>query len=336
VCFTAVSLLRQKLIDINNRFQQARCESARAYKKSSSADADHWHNGMKRIGDYTAAESVNCNAQTSCLSRVSKLVSFMSPKIDTLNQRKIEPIKPLEESLFSDIKDACWGRASALSAIPVSPTAPDVKYEYLDDGGVLQLYETSGHDVLDLFRLQWQKAAPVVVAGCQRYLDSDLWRPESFCSEFGSRCNELVDCTNDVLLIGHKMRVFWDGFESMQSRLRDRRGQRLILKLKDWPPTEDIAELMPERYDNLLEALPFPEYTHRTGAFNLVSRLPDFFVPPDLGPKLYVAYGSALHPKIGSTNLHLDISDAANLMLYVGVPVDDARVQERGVLCLLN
>ncbi len=97
----------------------------------------------------------------------------------------------------------------------------------------------------------------------------------------------------------------------------------MILKLKDWPPTEDFAELMPNRFQDLMESLPLPEYTKRTGVFNLASRLPEFFVKPDLGPKMYVAYGSALHPKEGTTNLHLDISDAVNLMVYVGIPTDD-------------
>ena len=31
----------------------------------------------------------------------------------------------------------------------------------------------------------------------------------------------------------------------------------------------------------------------------------------------------ALYPKEGTTNLHLDISDAVNVMVYVGIPTDD-------------
>uniref|UniRef100_A0A182Y431 JmjC domain-containing protein n=2 Tax=Anopheles stephensi TaxID=30069 RepID=A0A182Y431_ANOST len=37
---------------------------------------------------------------------------------------------------------------------------------------------------------------------------------------------------------------------------------------------------------------------------------------------MYSAYGSALHPSKGTTNLHLDISDAVNVMVYVGIPKD--------------
>ena len=71
-----------------------------------------------------------------------------------------------------------------------------------------------------------------------------------------------------------------------------------------------------------MEALPLPEYTSRNGILNLVARLPSRFVKPDLGPKMYSAYGSPLTGTKGTTNLHLDVSDAVNLMVYVGLPKD--------------
>ena len=40
-----------------------------------------------------------------------------------------------------------------------------------------------------------------------------------------------------------------------------------------------------------MQALPLPDYTRRDGKLNLTSSLPDFFVKPDLGPKMYNAYG---------------------------------------------
>ena len=80
-----------------------------------------------------------------------------------------------------------------------------------------------------------------------------------------------------------------------------------------------------------MNAMPFPDYTHRTGVFNLASRLPEFFIKPDLGPKMYCAYGSALTPHSGSTNLHLDMSDAVNLMMFVAIPEDDKNDAEKGL-----
>lgn len=101
--------------------------------------------------------------------------------------------------------------------------------------------------------------------------------------------------------------------------------------------------------------LPLPEYTKRDGRLNLASRLPNFFVRPDLGPKMYNAYGkrsafnilatsyeeytdsyltsslcrvppgliSTEDRRVGTTNLHLDVSDAVNVMVYVGIPEGD-------------
>lgn len=66
-----------------------------------------------------------------------------------------------------------------------------------------------------------------------------------------------------------------------------------------------------------MAVLPFKEYTGANGVFNLASRLPDTFVPPDLGPKMYIAYGSSDGEKgKGTTNLHCDMADAVNIMFY--------------------
>lgn len=49
---------------------------------------------------------------------------------------------------------------------------------------------------------------------------------------------------------------------------------------------------------------------------------------PDLGPKMYNAYGSPFYLSNGTTNLHLDVSDAANVIVYVGVPKDVDNLDE--------
>lgn len=84
-----------------------------------------------------------------------------------------------------------------------------------------------------------------------------------------------------------------------------------------------------------MNALPLPDYTKRDGRYNMASSLPNFFVKPDLGPKMYNAYGEGIikneiyvqsycvcifkgspsYPSYGTTNLHLDISSAVNVMV---------------------
>jgi len=233
---------------------------------------------------------------------------------------------------------ACLARRSVKGTTPQSGVSlpADVadcgqpRHTWLDGGHLLQLLDPDDPGNVGLFREHWSRGVPIIVSNCDRNLDESLWHPGTFLENFGSRVNDLVDCGRNVVLVGYHMRRFWEGFECVGKRLRDSRGQPMILKLKDWPATEDFAEMLPDWFNNLLQALPLPEYTDRTGSLNLVSRLPGFFVRPDLGPKMYNAYGSALAPRTGSTNLHLDVSDAVNLMVYVGIPHDEEERHAEG------
>ncbi|KAJ2813402.1 hypothetical protein H4S07_000714 [Coemansia furcata] len=93
-----------------------------------------------------------------------------------------------------------------------------------------------------------------------------------------------------------------------------------ILKLKDWPPTDNFEMRLPDHFCQFMDALPFPKYTQHKGKFNLVNRLPAGFVLPDLGPKMYCTYGSSNgEGGIGMTNLHCDMADAVNIMAYAPV-----------------
>lgn len=152
-------------------------------------------------------------------------------------------------------------------------------------------------------------------------LNSSLWHPKSFSRDFGHQINDLIDCTTGNVISDQPMSKFWNGFENSEERLCDKMGNVMLLKLKDWPPSADFAETLPSRFQDLMNCLPLKEYTHRNGKYNLASRLPDCYVRPDLGPKMYTAYGNAgtKHKQVGTTNLHLDISDAVNVMVYVAI-----------------
>ncbi|XP_064602584.1 probable JmjC domain-containing histone demethylation protein 2C isoform X2 [Liolophura sinensis] len=199
---------------------------------------------------------------------------------------------------------------------------PDVPHSWLCDGRLLRLHDPQHKGNFKIFQEQWKRGQPVLVSGVDKLINKKLWRPEAFSKEFGPLENDLVNTRTGLVLVGHKMRDFWDGFEYLGKRVKDNRGEPSLLKLKDWPPGDDFSELLPSRFEDLMRVLPLPEYTHRNGRLNLAARLPDFLVKPDLGPKMYNAYGSASHPTEGTTNLHLDVSDAVNCMMYVGIPGD--------------
>ncbi|BET01767.1 JmjC domain, hydroxylase [Nesidiocoris tenuis] len=199
---------------------------------------------------------------------------------------------------------------------------PDVPHGWLCDGRLLRLLDSDNAKNYQAFQEQWKRGQPVMISEVSDGLDANLWTPASFAEDFGDSKNDLVNCMTGDIVPNQPMRKFWEGFDSVSKRLKDDSGSPMILKLKDWPPGEDFAEMLPSRFADLMKALPMAEYTHRNGRLNLASRLPDCFVRPDLGPKMYTAYGSAVHPSAGTTNLHLDISDAVNVMVYVGIPND--------------
>jgi len=195
---------------------------------------------------------------------------------------------------------------------------PDVPHSWLSDGRLLLLHDPDNPENAKMFQDQWKRGQPVLVGNVHKVLTKGIWNPEAFCGEFGHIKNDLVNCRNGHIMHALPMTSFWEGFANMGKRMVDKFNTPLVLKLKDWPPTEDFAELMPQRFGDLMRVLPMAAYTHRDGILNLAGRLPDFCVKPDLGPKMYNAYGMARYPQCGTTNLHLDMSDAVNVMVYIG------------------
>uniref|UniRef100_F6UNC1 Lysine-specific demethylase n=2 Tax=Ornithorhynchus anatinus TaxID=9258 RepID=F6UNC1_ORNAN len=207
---------------------------------------------------------------------------------------------------------------------------PHTSHSWLCDGRLLCLHDPSNKNNWKIFRECWKQGQPVLVSGVHKKLKSELWKPEAFSLEFGDQDVDLVNCRNCAIISDVKVRDFWDGFEIISKRLRSEDGQPMVLKLKDWPPGEDFRDMMPTRFEDLMENLPLPEYTKRDGRLNLASRLPSYFVRPDLGPKMYNAYGliTAEDRRVGTTNLHLDVSDAVNVMVYVGIPIGEGAHDE--------
>ncbi|VVC45948.1 JmjC domain [Cinara cedri] len=202
---------------------------------------------------------------------------------------------------------------------------PNNPHTWLCDGRLLRLLDPYDSTNYSMFREQWLRGQPVLVSGVNKKLKKRLWTPKSFIRDFGELENDLVDCITGQIVENEKMKVFWEGFVDEKKRMKDSSGKTMLLKLKDWPGAADFSETMPKRFKNLMAALPLKDYTHREGKLNLANRLPDNFLKPDLGPKMYSAYGDAAasrHPKtrlLGTTNLHLDVSDAVNVMAFVSI-----------------
>ena len=96
-----------------------------------------------------------------------------------------------------------------------------------------------------------------------------------------------------------------------------------MLKMKDWPSDKSFDEVYPDEYVTFRSVCKriSPGYTDRTvaeGPNNLASYFPTRDIPPDLGPKTYIAHGGEQEDGEaigGHTNIHLDMSDAFNVIV---------------------
>lgn len=200
--------------------------------------------------------------------------------------------------------------------------SPDARHSWLCDGRLLQLYDAISPHNMALFQYQWDRGQPVLISNSNEYMNHNLWHPKAFAKDFGHIKCDLVNTLTGKTVPKQPLKWFWEGFENVSHRLLDKNGTPMLLKLKDWPPDGDIAEYIPKRFHDLVHDFPIQPYTLREGNLNLASYIPDYFLRPELGPKMYIAYGNALYSNKASTNLHLDMSDAVNLLVYVGIPTD--------------
>ncbi|BFZ64625.1 hypothetical protein YB2330_005775 [Saitoella coloradoensis] len=159
------------------------------------------------------------------------------------------------------------------------------------------------------FQKLWRRGEPLVLSGCLERMEIQ-WTPEYFIKYYGWQICHLVNCEKSQV-IQATVEKFFENFENGELH-----GHR-TLKLKDWPPKADFKTEFPALFEDFERALPFPRYTRRTGFFNIASRFPVAYLPPDLGPKMYNAYASSDEEGgAGTTNLHLDMTDAVNIMTY--------------------
>ena len=71
-----------------------------------------------------------------------------------------------------------------------------------------------------------------MVSGVTQLLDQSVWNPESFLKDFGDIKNDLINCLTGNTVPNQPMKKFWEGFERLTKRLKDEKGQPMLLKLK--------------------------------------------------------------------------------------------------------
>ncbi|XP_078269374.1 putative JmjC domain-containing histone demethylation protein 2C isoform X3 [Rhinoraja longicauda] len=252
------------------------------------------------------------------------IASVVENKIPASKSEKSLGKEETNQHLQNEIKN--------LNLDSISKNHSEESYSWLCGGNVLWLQDSGNPNNCKIFRECWRQEQPVLVSGVHKKLNSNIWKPESFNEDFADQKVDLINCKDGSIVSGVRIQDFWDGFEDLTKRLKSKNGESLLLKLNDWPSGEDFKTMMPSRYDDFMKNLPLSQYCNPEGNLNLASRLPNFFVQPDLGPKLYSVYGQTSVKEHGTTNLHLDVADVVNVLVYVGVPKGNGNNHRAAIL----
>ena len=127
---------------------------------------------------------------------------------------------PLKHYIPKNGSTLLSGRESPIRCYTLTETSvlyPDVPHSWLDSGRLLRLHDPRHKGNLKLFQQQWRRAQPVLVSNCHKRMTRNLWMPDTFAREFGNLENDLVNCRSGVVLVGHTMKEFWEGFEEAKS-----------------------------------------------------------------------------------------------------------------------
>ncbi|NXF05631.1 JHD2C protein, partial [Smithornis capensis] len=254
--------------------------------------------------------------------------------IASVVENKIPPNRAPKINVKSEIKDEPKDNKKCIQD-DCSKRYSDIQYSWICDKHVLWLRDHKNSNNWKLFKECWKQGRPVLVSGMHKKMNFSLWKAESISLDFGNQQADILNC-KDSIISNTNVKEFWDGFEDVSKRQKIKNGETALLKLKDWPSGEDFKTMMPARYEDLLKSLPLPEYCSPEGKLNLASHLPGFFVRPDLGPRLCSAYGECVAATkdhdIGTTNLHIEVSDVVNILVYVGIAKGNGVLSKSGVL----
>ncbi|XP_040420387.1 probable JmjC domain-containing histone demethylation protein 2C isoform X6 [Cygnus olor] len=252
--------------------------------------------------------------------------------IASVVENKIPPNRAPKMNVKSEIKDEPKDDRKCIQD-DGNKLYSDIQYSWICDKHVLWLRDHKNINNWKLFKECWKQGRPVLVSGMHKKMNFSLWKAESISLDFGNQQADILNC-KDSIISNTNVKEFWDGFEDVSKRQKVKNGETALLKLKDWPSGEDFKAMMPARYEDLLKSLPLPEYCSPEGKLNLASHLPGFFVRPDLGPRLCSAYGVAATKDhdIGTTNLHIEVSDVVNILVYVGIAKGNGVLSKSGVL----
>ncbi|XP_021282219.1 lysine-specific demethylase JMJ25 isoform X1 [Herrania umbratica] len=175
------------------------------------------------------------------------------------------------------------------------------------------------------FRKRWGNGEPVIVKEVCDVSSMSSWDPVSIRRGIQenvdekikdeSRMVKAVDCLDwsevDIEL-GQFIKGYTEGSYNENGWLE-------MLKLKDWPSPGASEEFLMYQRPEFISKLPLLEYIHsRLGLLNVAAKLPHYSLQNDVGPKIYISYGT--YEELGRgdsvTNLHFKMRDMVYLLVH--------------------
>ncbi|MCO5581280.1 hypothetical protein L7F22_035159 [Adiantum nelumboides] len=275
------------------------------------------------------SERGGCGSGTMVLRRILKADWIAKLVADVNHFSKTGPLSPFSSDTHDSLCDYCvrLKKDLALSSDDLEGFLRRAAYRSNSRDNYLysptsQIIKKEG---LEHFQKHWLLGEPVIVRNVFEGTTGLSWEPmvmwravrETTKNKFEGEATSVkaLDCL-DWCEVEINIRQFFTGY--LEGRAHEG-GWPEMLKLKDWPPSSFFEERLPRHGAEFISALPFHGYTHpKHGVLNLASKLPDYVMKPDLGPKTYIAYG--LREELGRgdsvTKLHCDISDAVNVLAH--------------------
>ncbi|KAG8365455.1 hypothetical protein BUALT_Bualt18G0106600 [Buddleja alternifolia] len=179
-------------------------------------------------------------------------------------------------------------------------------------------------ETIEHFQNHWGKGHPVIVRNVLRNSTSFSWDPViMFCSYMEKKssesCNEngmkATNCLDWCEVEIHRKRIFMGSLEKRTHASM----QQKVLKFKAWLSSHLFQKQFPVHYNEIISALPLPEYINPLfGVLNVGVKLPKQSPKPDLGPCVHFSYGGPeeLMQADYLSKLCYESHDTVNILAY--------------------
>ncbi|KAF5201386.1 Lysine-specific demethylase jmj25 [Thalictrum thalictroides] len=190
------------------------------------------------------------------------------------------------------------------------------------------------------FQKHWARGEPIIVKQVCDCTSSSNWDPMVIWRGIRETADEktkdenrtvtAIDCldgsenifANSVFtqwLVDIELGQFIKGYT--EGRFNEN-GWPEMLTLKDWSSPGASEEFLLYQRPEFLSKLPLLEHIHsKRGLLNVAAKLPYYSLQNDVGPKIYITYGT--YEELGGgdsvTNLHTNMCDMVHILLILHV-----------------